>query len=134
MYRAWADLRFVDLTLDPSDRPAGCYYGDPRIANRMPFGLAASNTLRSWLSMWSLSESQCRAELHLPRVTQPALVIQSMADQGCFPSDAHAIHDQLGSSDKTLHFMAGDHYLLSPANARDEVADYVAAWLEPRTG
>ena len=27
--RQWADLRFLDLTIDPSDRAVGCYFGDP---------------------------------------------------------------------------------------------------------
>ena len=34
-----------------------------------------------------------------------------MADTGVFPSDARAIHDALKAEDKTLEFMAGDHYL-----------------------
>lgn len=84
--RTWADLRFVDLTLEPTARRAGCYRGDPRRANYGSSGLAASTTLRAWLSMWSLSESRCRAGLHLPQITQPALVIQSTADQGVYPA------------------------------------------------
>ena len=130
--RTWADLRFLDLTIEPSKRSAGCYFGDPRIANRAPIGLAASNTLRSWLSMWSLSESQCRAEPHLRRITQPALVLQSDADQGCFWSDAQAIFDALASPDKTLEEMPGDHYLLDPPGARDQAADMIAAWAATR--
>lgn len=34
--RGWADPRFVDLDLDPSDRRPGCYAGDPQRANRGP--------------------------------------------------------------------------------------------------
>jgi hypothetical protein len=132
VYRTWADLRFLDLTLDPSARSTGCYFGDPKIANYTPFGLAATNTLRSWLSMWSLSESHCRAEPHLARITQPGYVIQSTADQGCFPSDARIIFDALGSTDKTLDFIPGDHYLQSPDGARASTADMIAAWLGTR--
>lgn len=130
--RTWADLRFLDLSIEPSQRPAGCYFGDPRFANRAPIGLAASNTLRSWLSMWSLSESQCRAEPHLKRITQPALVVQSDADQGCFMSDAQAIFDSLASPDKTLETLPGDHYLLDPDGARDQAADLIADWAATR--
>lgn len=132
--RAWADLRFADLTLDPSDRAAGCYAGDPKAANRGPFGLASTNTLRTWLSMWSLAESQCRGDPHLGRITEPSLVIQSTADQGCFPSDAHAIHGQLGSADKRLELVPGDHYLLNPPGTRLEVADLITDWVEGHAG
>jgi hypothetical protein len=132
VYRTWADPRFLDLALDHSERPTGCYFGDPRVANYSPFGLAATNTLRSWLSMWSLSESHCRAEPHLARITQPAYVLQSTADQGCFPSDARIIFDALASSDKTLDFIPGDHYLQTPDGARGSTADMIAAWVRGR--
>jgi hypothetical protein len=68
--------------------------------------------------MWSLRESGCRGVPHLQRITVPALVIQSTADTGVFPSDARAIHDALGSTDKELRLIAGDHYLETPADAR----------------
>jgi pimeloyl-ACP methyl ester carboxylesterase len=132
--RQWADLRFLDLSLDPSDRPIGCYAGDPAVANRGPFGLASTCTLRTWLDMWSLAESDCRGTRHLARITAPALVIQSTGDQGCFLSDARAIHDQLGSSDKHLHLVPGDHYLKEPSGARDDVATMVVDWINERAG
>ena len=97
LHRVWADLRFADLTLDPSDRAAGCYAGDPRGANFGPFAIGGTSTLRSWLSMWSLETSQCRGAPHLGRITVPSLVVQSLADRGVFPSDAHAIHDALAA-------------------------------------
>src|SRR3989440_2880369 len=47
LFRAWADLRFMDGRIDPSDRVTpGCYRGDPAVANR-GFGLGRANTLRS---------------------------------------------------------------------------------------
>ena len=127
LHRVWADPRFTDLTLDPSDRVAGCYAGDPRSANYGPFNIGGTSTLRSWLSMWSLEASQCRGAPHLARVTVPSLVVQSLADRGVFPSDAHAIHDALASTDKTLEMVAGEHYFES--GGRTEVADVVAAWI-----
>ncbi|HET6792893.1 MAG TPA: hypothetical protein VFH45_00540 [Acidimicrobiales bacterium] len=133
VYRTWADLRFSDLSIDPSDRAPGCYFGDPRFANYSPFGLATTNTCRSWLSMWSLADSECRTELHLPSVTVPSLVVQSTEDQGCYPSDARAIFGALGSQDKTLEWMKGDHYLQAPPEGRDQVADLIGAWVDART-
>jgi pimeloyl-ACP methyl ester carboxylesterase len=130
LYRTWADPRLLDGSIDPSQRPIGvCYAGDPRTANYSPRGIGLTNTCRTWLSMWSLRESQCRGAPHLARIRVPALVIQSRADTGVFPSDARAIHAALGASDKTLEFMTGDHYLTEPAPARDEVADRIDAWV-----
>jgi pimeloyl-ACP methyl ester carboxylesterase len=128
VYRTWADLRFLDLSLDPSDRTAGCYMGDPKRANYGPFGIGSTSTLRTWLSMWSLAESQCRGAPHLGRVGCPSLVVQSTADQGCFPSDAKLICDAIGAEDKRLEMVPGDHYLTDPAD-REAVADLIADWL-----
>ena len=130
LQRTWADPRMMDGTLDPSERQVGlCYAGDPKAANFSPRGIGLANTLRTWLSMWSLKDSQCRGAPHLKRIRVPALTIQSMADTGVFPSDARAIHDAIGAKDKTLEFITGDHYLESPSTARDHVADLIGAWI-----
>jgi pimeloyl-ACP methyl ester carboxylesterase len=131
LHRVWADLRFADLTLDPSDRQAGCYAGDPRGANYGPFAIGGASTLRAWLSMWSLETSQCHGAPHLARIEVPSLVVQSLADRGVFPSDAHAIHDALAATDKSLELIAGEHYF--ETGGRAEVADLLAAWIADRT-
>lgn len=133
MYRTWADLRLMDGTIDPSEREVGrCYAGNPKTANFSPRGIGLNNTLRTWLSMWSLSDSHCSGGAHLARITQPALVIQSTADTGVFPSDAQSIYDALGSSDKSLHMIPGDHYLEKPGDARDKVADMIVDWIKSK--
>lgn len=130
LYRTWADLRLLDGAIDPSEREVGrCYAGDPRTANFGPRGIGLTNTLRTWLSMWSLSDSHCRGAPHLNRITQPALVVQSLGDTGVFPSDTQAIFDALGSADKRQEMVVGEHYLESPATARDDVADLIVGWL-----
>ena len=128
LHRAWADLRFADLTLDPSDRLPGCYAGDPRGANYGPFAIGGTSTLRSWLSMWSLETSQCQGAPHLAKITMPSLVVQSLADRGVFPTDARALHDALATEDKALELVPGEHYF--ETGGRDEVADLLAAWIE----
>jgi hypothetical protein len=96
----------LDGDLDPSDRRVGaCYAGDPRWANYSPFGIGVANTLRSWLSMWSLECSSCRGAPHLARIDVPSLVIQSKADTGVFPSDAETIFEHLAAKEKRLEFM-----------------------------
>lgn len=133
MFRTWADPRLMDGNLDPSERIVGrCYAGDPKTANYAPRGIGLTNTCRTWLSMWSLKESQCRGVPHLQRIKVPSLVIQSLGDTGVFPSDARGIHEALAAEDKTLEFMTGDHYLEAPASARDEVADRIDGWLRAR--
>ncbi|HAS12415.1 MAG TPA: alpha/beta hydrolase [Acidimicrobiaceae bacterium] len=130
VHRVWADLRFTDLALDPSDRRAGCYAGDPKRANLGPYGIGRTSTLRSWLSMWSLRESQCVGAPHLAQIRVPSLVVQSTADRGVFPSDAHAIHEALAADDRTLELVPGEHYFED--GGRDDVADLIAGWVEDR--
>jgi len=133
MYRTWADLRLMDGTIDPSEREVGrCYAGDPKTANFSPRGIGLNNTLRSWLSMWSLRDSHCSGAEHFARITQPTLVIQSTGDTGVFPSDAKKIYSALASKDKHLEMIAGDHYLESPVDARDHVADMIVDWLNSK--
>jgi pimeloyl-ACP methyl ester carboxylesterase len=131
--RTWADPRMVDPTLDPSDRPTpACYLGDPARANRGVFGIAIMNTIRTWLSMWSLDDSRCGGAEHLAEITVPALVVQATMDTGVFPSDAEAILEALGSNDKQLVELPGDHYFREPAGARDKLADVLADWVGDR--
>ena len=132
VHRVWADLRFLDLTLDPSDRAAGCYMGDAKWANDSPYGLGRVNTCRSWLSMWSLSESGCSCAPHFPRITEPSLLVQSTGDAGIFPSDARAMFDLMGATDKTLEWVPGDHYFQHVGD-RAAVADLLCAWVRART-
>jgi hypothetical protein len=130
LQRTWADLRLMDGAIDPSERRVGvCYAGDPKAANFSPRGIGLTNTLRSWLSMWSLRHAQCRGAPHLRRIAVPALVVQSLGDTGVFPSDARGIYDALGAKDKRLELVTGDHYLETPAGARRDVADLIAAWV-----
>jgi pimeloyl-ACP methyl ester carboxylesterase len=133
--RLWADPRFLDPSLDPNDRPTpSCYLGDPARANRGIHGVGVVSSLRTWLNMWSLEESPCRAGPHLARITVPSLVVQASADSGVFPSDAQAIHDGLGGDDRQLLTLPGDHYFLSPVGAREAVADVLADWVTARLG
>jgi hypothetical protein len=129
--RVWADPRFTDLSLDPSERKWGCYMGDPKWANYSPYGLGRVNTCRSWLSMWSLQESGCSAAAHFPLVTEPSLLVQSLGDAGIFPSDAQQMFDLMGAKDKTIEMVKGDHYFQHDGS-RDDVADLLEAWVKER--
>jgi pimeloyl-ACP methyl ester carboxylesterase len=129
LYRTWADLRFMDPAIDPSDRPCpGCYRGDPAKANKTP-GIGRANSLRTWLSMWSLETSKCNGREHLAKFTMPALVVQSTADMGVFPSDAKKIADAIGSQDKTLMMVPGAHYFEDSTVNRENVVDLMVDWI-----
>ena len=73
--RVWADLRFTDLALGPSERKGGCYGGDPMRANYGPFGLWLANSCRSWLCMCRHGDCDVRAEGHLGPLTQHCLLV-----------------------------------------------------------
>jgi pimeloyl-ACP methyl ester carboxylesterase len=134
LFRTWADLRFMDPAIDPSERPCpACYAGPPQFANRNPIGIGRANTLRAWLSMWSLETSHCRGEEQLGKLELPSLVIQGMADTGVFPSDARQIFQALAAPDKTLEFLPGAHYFEDSDGNRERVADVMTAWIEART-
>jgi pimeloyl-ACP methyl ester carboxylesterase len=130
LFRTWADLRFIDPAIEPTDRPCpGCYAGPPHIANRSPFGIGRANTLRAWLSMWSLETSKCQGPPQLAKLTVPALVVQSMADRGVFPSDARKIFDSIAATDKRLELIPGAHYFEDSEKNRERAIDLMAAWI-----
>jgi esterase/lipase len=82
--------------------------------------------------MWSLETSTCKGSGRLANVAAPSLVVQSMADQGVFPSDARAIFAALGASDKSLEFVPGRHYFEEGEASRDRLADLLAGWIGAR--
>ena len=133
LFRTWADLRFMDPAIDPSDRPCpGCYAGAPRFANKGPFGIGRASTLRAWLSMWSLETSKCQGPPQLAKLDVPALVVQGLGDMGVFPSDARKIFESIASRDKQLELIPGAHYFEDSETNREAAADLMAAWIMER--
>lgn len=124
-----ADPRFIDMTLDPSDRVAGTLWGDAEVANLMPATLGHLTSLRSWLSQWSLDDSRCDAIQELPRVDVPVQVIWGTGDPSIFPSQAAALvaaarHDLV--SEVVLE--GGNHYLRDQPELLAEACDAMVAW------
>lgn len=125
-----ADPRFVDLTLDPSDRAAGTLWGDPFAANFLPATLGHHTSLRSWLSQWSIDESNCDGPRHLGRVTVPVLVVYGTADQGAHPSHARALYDGVAHDHKELVAIAGaNHYFDGQPELAGEACARIVDWL-----
>jgi pimeloyl-ACP methyl ester carboxylesterase len=111
VYRTEADLRALDLSLDPSDRDAGTLFSyRPDLTNYMEFGFARVSTPRAWLSTWSGLSSNADVLRNATKVRVPALVVSYTGDNAIFPADAQAAFDALGSADKQLVTVPGDHY------------------------
>lgn len=132
VHRLWADLRFVDPSIDPSARPTpGCWLGDPRWANYSPYALGNLCTLATWLSMWSVEDSQFSIRVSGPCITTPALIVAADGDTGVFPTDTAMITDFIAATDKTTVTLVGDHYFQNPG-ARDELTDLIDTWVSER--
>lgn len=132
LFRVWGDLRFMDPAIDPSERkPQFCYRGHPAAANRTP-SIGRFNMLKTWLSMWSLETSKCQGGEQLAKFGMPAMVVQGLGDAGVFPSDAKALYEAIGSADKRLEMVKGQHYFEDSVKERDDVADLMTGWIAER--
>ena len=123
-----ADPRWLDPTIEPSDRTPGiCYLGDPEVVNDGPVGLARFSTLRSWLSQWSYDDARCDAIASGGRISVPALVVGNTADDACTPSHTTRLFDAIGHDRKRLHIVEGaTHYYTGP-NGHEHLAEAIGA-------
>lgn len=128
-----AEPRFTDVTLDPSDREPGTMWGPARVANLMPASLGHATSLRSWLSQWSVDDSNCDGPRHLRRTHVPTLIMYGTADQVCFPEHARMMYDAVPHEDRRLlPVVGGTHYLQGQPELVAHVADTVVGWLEEK--
>jgi len=137
VYRTEADPRYVDLSLDSSDRDYGSLFGyRPDLINYGPFGFARVVTPEAWLSTWSGLSSRASIPRNGAAVDVPALVINYSADNSCFTADAQLIFDSLATSDKKLVSVAGDHYGCPAPGAstwgRELALSEMVAWLRQK--
>lgn len=134
VHRTAADLRFLDMRLDGSERSPGTYWGpDVRAANLVPNGLARYSSLRSWLSQWGYDTTNAGAERNLANVTVPLLVIQGTADRGVFNSDVGVVFEAATVQDKELRWIGGgSHYFVDQPELKQEVLGLIGDWLAKR--
>lgn len=125
-----ADPRMVDLALEPSDRQAGTLWGEAWGADYSPTTLGHLTSLRSWLSQWSIDDSNADGPAHLGRVSAPVLVVYGTADGAALPSHARALYDGVRHNDRELIGIEGaGHYFEGRPDLIDQFCDTVVDWL-----
>lgn len=135
--RTDADLRNWDLSLDPTDRLVGSLWGtDPFKTNMNGVGFGRVCTPESWLSTWSGLSSRASVLRCAPAITQPIFVIRYTADACVFPGDLDAIWAALGTTDKGIAVIRGNHHgqpvLAGEPNGQRRAGEAIRAWLEDR--
>ncbi|MWB78161.1 alpha/beta hydrolase [Pseudooceanicola sp. 216_PA32_1] len=133
-HRTFADPRFIDPTLDPNDRtPGTSYLGNPETVNSGPVALGRFATLRSWLSQWSVADSNADGVANAARIKVPFLAIENSADDAVPPYHTPAIHAAAASADKTYHVIkGGSHYYAGQPEHLKEAIDTQLSWLRER--
>ncbi len=133
-HRTLADPRFLDLSIDPNDRPLNrSWIGEPRVANSAPAGLARVSTLRAWLSQWSMADSLAHGETCARSVTVPILSIENTADEAVPQPHTGRIHAAAASADKTFHRIEGaSHYYAGQPEKLAQAVDLVTGWMQER--
>jgi alpha-beta hydrolase superfamily lysophospholipase len=132
IYRTLADPAYLDLSIEPDDRPFGSLFAfpDPFDANYGRGGLARTMTARGWLSTWSALSSHAKLADTMPDVKVPTMIVHPTADTEIRVREALEIRDAAGASDLTYLEMKGAlHYL---EGSRREALDAVVSWLSPR--
>ena len=126
VYRTLADPRYLDPTIDPSERPLGSIFsfGRDPIAGNYGEGLARAMSARGWLSTWSGLASNAALERTLPGVTVPVLAIAATADTDIYPSECRRAFAAVAAEDRTYAELDGtDHYLRRSAAAGAAAGD-----------
>jgi pimeloyl-ACP methyl ester carboxylesterase len=126
-----ADLRFLDGSIDPSDREIGVsLWGPPAVANYLPAGIGRCSTLRSWLNQWSLDHTLGDSLRWLPTITCPVWVGVGTADPVVPPQMAEQMYDAATASSARVlvEVKGGTHYFEGQPEILAEALDSLSEW------
>lgn len=130
VYRTYADVRFVDNSIDKNDRPPGGNRGrTPQEANLSPNNLGRYTTLTSWLSQWSLL-TNCDGPASLEKTAVPVLQVEYTADGGVFPTDVKAYSAAAKGRIQDIRLEKATHYMKDDSATLNSLADSVADWIK----
>lgn len=137
VYRTDADLRNVDLSLDPNERPYGSLFGRrPDLTNYGLIGFGRLATAEAWISTWSATTTHADFLRCAPGVGVPTLLLEFTGDQASFPADIAAFRGVLGTTDLTVEAVAGTHFggPIRPhaATGTELAAARIRGWLDAR--
>jgi alpha-beta hydrolase superfamily lysophospholipase len=143
LYRTRADLRYYDLSLDPSDREVGHMTGPVKDGFRRSDlrdwayddPLSSGITAREFLSTLSI-DSHARLWDNLGKISIPVLVVNSSADSGIHRSEHERTFDAVASKDKEKLWIVGGEHGLEPngpkagrGDQRTQFIDAVTKWV-----
>ncbi len=143
IYRNFANLFYVDATIDPNDRALGAGGAQitgyrPDLYNYYAHFHPRNTTPEAFLSGNSLASNVFTPKL-LPEVTVPLLVILGSADPSARMAESRAHYESAGSQDKEFVIIEGADHGYRPAgpkagkgDQRERKVQALADWLSKR--
>jgi pimeloyl-ACP methyl ester carboxylesterase len=124
-----ADLRFLDPTIDASDRPPGTLWGNTEVTNYLPAGIGRYSSLRSWINQWSVDRSNGNALLWLPKLEAPVLVVGGSADSGSPPVISRQLYDAIHTARREYLLLPGaTHYYENQPDLLRQACEAIVSW------
>jgi hypothetical protein len=111
VHRTDADLRNLDLAIDPNRRPYGSLFGRrPDLTNSGLVGFGRLSTAEAWMSTWSATTTNADLALCAPGVSVPTLLLEFTGDQASFPDDIARYAGLLAADDLEVDAVDGTHF------------------------
>jgi len=135
--RTDADLRNVDLSLDPNRRRYGSLFGRrPDLTNYGLVGFGRLSTAEAWMSTWSANTTNAEFLRCCAEITAPTLLLEFTGDQASFPSDIAAFTAAIPAADLTVAAVDGTHFgdrlEEGQPSGNETAAAQIAQWLTER--
>lgn len=133
VHKTVADPRFVDITIDPSDREVGTIWGDGKSANQACGPMGRFTSLRSWLSTWSPTYSNGDTCANLAEAEVPVCIIGMGADQGSLSVHNEQQRDAVPPHLLDYNMLKGaTHYFFGQPEMFPATVKIIQDWREKR--